>query len=311
MKFLVFGAGAIGSVFGGFLAEAGHDVSLVGRPAHIKAILKDGLRISGIWGEKRIIIPKSYSSIKEIPEEEEFDAIFISVKSLCTKEAAREIAPLVGKDCLVISLQNGIGNVEIIAETIGKERTVGGRVIFGVEFHKPGEVEITVYAEEVMLGHPWASPFIKKTKIIANEINKAGIPTLFTGEIRKYLWAKLLYNASLNPLSTILGVPYGYLSEHEETRELMKQIIDECFEVAKGENIPLFWEKGSDYYSLLIKKLIPATKEHHPSMLQDINKGKKTEIDVINGAIMTKSKKLGISTPVNDTITRLIHALEG
>lgn len=310
MNFLVFGAGAIGSVFGGYLNNAGHTVWLVGRLDHMKAVREKGIHIIGIWGEKRIAIPNAFTGISEIPSNISFDAILISVKSYDTKEAVREITPLVKSETLVVSLQNGIGNVEAIADCIGWERTVGGRVIFGVEFHAAGEVEVTVYAEEVMLGHPKPSPLSEKTKNLAREINSTGIPTKYTEEISKYIWAKLLYNAALNPLCTLLQTPYGFLPKHPETRFLMDQIIAECFCVAEAENTPLFWEKDTDYMKVLLGRLIPATAEHHPSMLQDIQKGKPTEIDAINGAVVVRGKKLGVPTPVNETITNLIHALE-
>jgi len=310
MKYLIFGAGAIGSVFGGYLSKAGHDVWLVGRSGHMRAIKTGGLHIRGIWGEHTIPLPFAVSGVKDIPKNEEFDAILISVKSYDTKEAVREILPFSGEETLVVSLQNGIGNVEAMCEAVGKERCVGGRVIFGVEHHQPGEVEVTVYAEEVMLGCPGASSLLPKVKKLAQEINDAGIPTKYTEEINKYIWAKLLYNAALNPLSTLLESPYGYLSENEETRFLMKRIVEECFAVAKAENTPLFWEKSEDYFAVLMGRLIPSTAEHHPSMLQDIRKGKKTEIDAINGAIVERAKSLGVSTPVNEVVTLLIHALE-
>ncbi len=310
MKFLIYGAGAIGSVFGGYLCKAGHIVWLNGRPAHINAIKTNGLLITGIWGKRRISIPNAVRSVEEIPSGITFDAIFISVKSYDTADAARAIKHLVGKETIVVSLQNGLGNVEAIADSVGREHTVGGRVIFGVEFHSPGKVEVTVYAEEVMLGLPWQSPLAQKVKSIAQAINASGIPTKYTDEIRKYLWAKVLYNAALNPLSTLLQVSYGYLAKYAETRNLMRRIIDECFAVATAEKKPLFWEKSADYFTVLINRLIPATARHHPSMLQDIRKGKQTEIDAINGAIVMRGKKSGVPTPVNETLTTLIHALE-
>lgn len=310
MNILIFGAGSIGSVFGGYLNRGGHTVWLVGRPDHMKAIREKGLHITGIWGEKRIVLSHAVTRASDIPSNIEFDAIIISVKSYDTSEAVQEIAPLVRPETLVVSLQNGIGNVEAIAGEIGWDRTVGGRVIFGVEFHAPGELEVTVYAEEVMLGHPKPSPLSKKTEELAQEINRTGIPTKYTEEISKYIWAKLLYNAALNPLSTLLRAPYGYLAKHQETRFLMERIVAECFCAAKAEKTPLFWERYTDYMEVLLGRLIPATAEHHPSMLQDIQKGKPTEIDAINGAVVMRARKTGIPTPVNETITNLIHALE-
>lgn len=309
MRFLVIGAGAIGSVFGGLLAKTGEDVTLVGREPHIAAIRQRGLKINGIWGEHKVQIARAFTSPAQLARET-FDVVLICVKSYDTAQAVQQIVPLIHKTSLVVSLQNGLGNIETIAERVGWERTVGGRVIFGVEVVEPGWVRVTVYAEEVMLGAKDESVLRERIESLVACFNRANIPTLFTSEIEKFIWSKVLYNAALNPLSTILRTPYGYLLENEGTREIMQMIVEEIFQVAKAKGVALFWHEPQEYVDLLFSRLIPATAQHHPSMLQDILKNKPTEIDAINGAICRMGSECGIKTPTNTFLVTLIKALE-
>jgi 2-dehydropantoate 2-reductase len=309
MRFLVMGAGAIGSVFGGFLAKAGEDVTLVGREPHIAAIRQRGLKINGIWGEHGVQIERAVTSTARMTGET-FDVVLICVKSYDTAQAVGQIAPLIHDTSLVVSLQNGLGNIEAIAERVGWERTLGGRVIFGVEVVQPAWVRVTVYAEEVMLGAKDERVARNRIEPIVACFNGAGIPTLFTTEIEKFIWSKVLYNAALNPLSTILRSPYGYLLENEGTREIMRMIVEEIFAVAKARSVALFWNEPHEYIDLLFGRLIPATAQHHPSMLQDILKNKPTEIDAINAAICHMGDECDVPTPINDFLCILIKALE-
>jgi 2-dehydropantoate 2-reductase len=309
VRYLIIGAGAIGSVFGGFLAKAGLDVTLVGRERHISHIRDRGLRMSGIWGDHVVKMNNLFADSRQL-HDETFDVVLICVKSYDTRQAVREAAAHIRGDSLVVSLQNGLGNIETIAEIAGWERTVGGRVIFGVEVLEPGSVKITVYAEEVMLGSPQRRVERERIERIVSDFRASGIPTLYTDEIEKYIWSKVLYNCALNPLATILRTNYGFLLENEETRDLMRHIVEEIFRVAAASNIKLFWKHYEDYVHLLFSKLIPATYEHHPSMLQDIVHGKRTEIDALNGAVCSLAEKSGTFAPINQTLTRIVKTLE-
>ncbi len=309
MRFLVMGAGAIGSVFGGLLTKAGEDVTFIGRDPHIAAIRTHGLKISGIWGEHRVRIARAVTSAAQLAGEK-FDVVLICVKSYDTAHAVRQVIPCIHQMSLLVSLQNGLGNIETIAESVGWERTLGGRVIFGVEVVEPGWVRVTVYAEEVMLGAKEERVARERIESVVACFNRAAIPTLFTTEIEKFIWSKVLYNAALNPLSTLLRTPYGYLLENEGTREMMRMIVEEIFRVAKARDVALFWHEAQEYIDLLFGRLIPATAQHHPSMLQDILQNKPTEIDAINGAICRMGDECGVRTPVNNLLCTLIKALE-
>jgi 2-dehydropantoate 2-reductase len=309
VNILVFGAGAIGSVFGGFLAKKGHNVFLIGRKKHMQAIKNFGLHISGIWGKHKIKNLNTFTSKSLINKNINFDFILITVKSYDTETAVKEIFSFLSKDTYVISLQNGLGNVEKIASIVGKERTIGGRVIFGVEMKDFGKFEITVYAEEVMIGKILKRDD-KKIDEIAKIFTESGIPTKKTKKIEDFIWGKVLYNCALNGLGAILNVRYGELLENSYTKEIMKNIIYEIFEVIKRKNIKLKWKDADEYINILFKKLIPKTSNHYPSMLQDIRNNKRTEIDSLNGAIVNLANELKIKVPTNYLITNLIKFKE-
>ena len=306
MKILIMGAGAIGSVFGGFLSNS-QDVTLIGRVSHISAIRKKGLRVSGIWGEHLFKNLKAFTSADECKEFLPYDLILITTKSYDTEYATMQISSLIGKDSNVVSVQNGIGNEEIIAKIVGKERTMGGMAIFGAMLIKPGHVKVTVYASECLFGT--LSKDMERSKTIAEIITKAGIPSLPTDDIIREKWMKVFYNIALNPLSAILKVRYGALGIYYETRTIIKSMLQEAFEVAKAEGIRLkfTWE---EYFDYLIEKQLPLTAEHISSMLQDLERRKRTEVDYMNGAIVRLGKVHGIKTPVNEAIVNIIKTLE-
>ncbi len=304
MKILIMGAGALGSVFGGFLSNL-NDVTLIGRDPHISKINKEGLRISGIWGEHLFTGVKAFTGVSEGIGTQ--DLIMITTKSYDTKEAVEQIKSLVGENSLVMSMQNGIGNEETIANVVGWNKTVGGMAIFGAQFVGPGHVKVTVIASECRV-----SPLrgdLEKAREIAKNFSKAGIPTFPSDNIMRDKWMKAFYNIALNPLSAILRVPYGVLGDHDETKQIMRELLDEAFEVAMAEDIKLKFSSGR-YLNYLLEKQLPPTANHRSSMLQDIERGKKTEIDYLNGAIVELGKKQGIETPVNETIVSLIKVLE-
>jgi len=300
----------MGSVFGGFLADAGHRVVMTARRAHADAIHAKGLLIDGIWGERRVCSLRVCSCLADIPNREPFDAVLLSVKSYDTASALSELVRAFPDPPPVVSLQNGLGNVEMIAGCIGKDKTIGGRMIFGVEFVEPGHVTVTVSADTTKLGglpNGIDPAFVDQ---LARMFTAAGIPADAVPDIQRYIWGKVLYNCSLNALATIMNVHYGRLLDSQSTKEIMTHIVEEIFTVAAARGVMLGWEKHEDYCRELFEVLIPRTFEHHPSMLQDIRRGKKTEIDALNGAVVTMGAESAIDMPYNWTITQLIKARE-
>jgi 2-dehydropantoate 2-reductase len=312
MSILVLGAGAIGSVFGGFLAKAGHEVCLVARKSHLAAIKEKGLLIEGIWGVHVVNNITGYESVSSVLEKvrHNFDVILLTVKSYDTEPMLKALIACIPDPPPIISLQNGLGNVEIIETYAGREKTIGGRVIFGVEFIEPGRVKVTVAADKTMLGGLPGGIERAIVESFAQMLTAAGIPAEATGSIEKYIWGKVLYNCALNGLATLMNVHYGILLSSDSTREIMHQVVREIFDVVRASGITLDWREPEEYTELLFSTLIPRTFDHHPSMLQDILRHKRTEIDALNGAVVQKGREKEIDLPYNWAITKLIKARE-
>jgi len=272
MKILVLGAGAIGSVFGGLLAQGGNSVCLVGRKPHLDAIKHKGLLIEGIWGTHRVNSLSCYESLSDLKSHVPltFDVILLCVKSYDTEGILRELLTHYPEPCPVISLQNGLGNIETIEKLLGKEKTIGGRVIFGVEFVEPGRVRVTVSADKTVIGGLPGGIHKDFVKSLASEFTASNIPAEVTDDIQRYIRGKVIYNCALNGPATLLNVHYGALLSSESSKHIMTKIVEEIFAVMLHRNIVLDWRTPEEYQHVLFNSLIPLTFKHHPSMLQDI-----------------------------------------
>jgi len=311
MRILIAGAGALGSVFGGFLRRAGDDVTLLGRATHLGAVARAGLHIDGLWGEHLVsgFAVATESAALRGP----FDVILLPVKSYDTAAVAEAVAPLLADDGVMISLQNGLGNVEVVERAVGAERALGARVIFGATIPEPGRVRVTVFADPTAIGplvpgrHPRRDTL---ARALAARVDAAGVPAVYTTALPAMLWAKVFYNAALNPLGALLDLHYGALPEHAESRGLMDAVIDEAFAVATAEGVSLEWPSAAAYRDEFYGRLVPATYHHRSSMLQDLERGRRTEIDAINGAVWHRAEARGMAAPVNAALTRLVHVAE-
>lgn len=323
MRILIFGAGAIGSVLGGFLAKAGHDVTLLGRSWHLDVIEREGLVLSGLWGEHRIraravsaVLSRKKEerltlarSVAELAREPEFDWVFVCVKAHHTSQAAMSLPAVMGTRAFVCAFQNGLGNYETLIRYVPSARMALGRIIFGAEI-EPGRVRVSVCADDVLIGAPDKEFPLKPLAKMREALQESGIPCQTTDSIIEAIWAKVLYNAALNGLSTLLEVPYGVLLEREVTRQLMEAVVHEAYRVIEERGILLRPETARAYRDLLFDQLIPLTATHRSSMLQDLRRGKASEIEALNGALVRLGQQAGIPTPVNALITRLVHAKE-
>lgn len=305
---LVAGAGAVGSVVGGLLAAAGWPVTLLGRDRHLDAIGRHGLEIEGIFGSHRVRACRLATSPKEAGGP--FATVLVTVKSWDTRVAIESVAPLLAADGWALGMQNGLGNLEAIADVVGARRTLGARAIFGAELAAPGRVRVTVIADPVAVGAacPGDARACGAARTWAERLDAAGVPARFTEDVAADLWAKALYNAALNPLGALLGVPYGYLAEHDETRAVMDEVLAEAFAVAARSGVRLPWPDVAAYRETFYGRLVPSTARHRPSMLQDLERGRPTEIDAINGWVAALGERLGVAVPVNRTLTRLVRA---
>jgi 2-dehydropantoate 2-reductase len=300
--------GALGSIFGGLLQYTGKDVTYLGLGPHFDFVIQNGLKITGIWGDFTIPKIKGYYSPEQLNEQ--FDVVMVCVKSTETAAVAPIAAKLVKENGIVISIQNGLNNVETLAKYTGNNHTVGGRIIFGAEIPQMGTAKVTVYADKVLFGAPFGEVNTDLLQQVVNDLNKSLIPTAIVPNIMAFIWGKVLYNSALNPLGAILDVPYGKLGENEATKSLMKGIIKEIFEILKRKEIQVPYADADTYYQFLLEKQLPPTAEHRSSMFQDLKAKRRTEIMALNGAIWQYGVELGIPTPFNEMITKLIQFKE-
>lgn len=302
MKFLVAGVGAVGSVYLAFLSRAGHEaVGLLKKGRALSSI-----RVEGIWGDftQEVRAVDDLSLLDYEP-----DLVILTVKSYDTEKALKSVEPLIKKGSLLMVAQNGYGNYERAVELFGRDKVLLARVIFGAKLIDYGHVKITVCGDDVVIGDPAGVVDDIFLKELANIFTKAGIPTRYERDVYKYLWDKILYNSALNPLGALFEKTYGQLAENPYTKGLMDAIIQEAFEVIKAHEIPTFWSSPDEYRKHFYQRLIPPTREHYPSMLEDVKKGR-TEIDALNGALVELGRQRNIALPVNQTIVSLVKAKE-
>ena len=302
------GAGAIGSAVGGFLANAGHEVTLVGRRVHMDAIAEKGLNITGIWGDHRVTNLTVHSNSDSVSGF--FDAVIVTVKSFDTADAIESCIHTVGPDTMVYAYQNGLGNAETIAERVGWDQTAGVRAIYGVRMEEPGSINITVIAEPTAIGPMNAETPSEPLKAMAQAMDDAGLPTVYDDNIQATIWRKVAYNCMLNPLSALLDVPYGALGDYSDTKSIMEDAVRELYTVAQAKGVALSPDSADAYIEHFYNDLLPPTAAHYASMREDLLHGKRTEVDALNGAIARYGDELGIPAPTNHLLTRLIHARE-
>ncbi len=298
MKIIIFGAGAIGSLFGAHLAR-NHEVTLICRKKHAQAINQNGLKIIGL--SEIHVHPKAVFSLEGL---EQPDILFLTVKAYDTEQAIQDAKPLIGPETKIVSLQNGLGNLEAIASTLPKvrqseENLPGATIIGGVTSHgailrEPGIIEHT--------GHSYT---LVDDEIIASLLTEVGIETQASDNIQAQIWYKAIVNAVINPIGTLMKNRNGLLIRDPRFQAIARQIVSEGIAVAEAKGIALCpeyaWQK--------VIQVATETSENICSMRFDIDKGKKTEINQMNGAIARYGSELGIPTPANSLITALILAL--
>ncbi|MDR1159792.1 MAG: ketopantoate reductase family protein [Syntrophomonadaceae bacterium] len=309
MKILIYGLGAIGSVYASALSEAGHRVWAWDLVDVIEKIKNREVKITGVLGTHTSRLEQIISSMEQL-DNYEFDLIIIALKAYDTKTAAQNIKSLVNRNNYVLLGQNGYGNYEAASEAIPKENIIVARIIFGAETLQPGYAKVTVIADKVTIGNPDKLIDEQKLKEWASLISTAGVPTKTVPDIMKSLWGKILYNSILNPLGAILEVNYGALIADLGVCSIIDQMIDEIFAVLKMEGQEVDWRSPEEYKTYFYQKLMPSTGAHLPSMLYDIRNGRKTEIDALNGALSCLGAKHNVPTPANDLIIKLLKAKE-
>jgi len=301
MKIVVLGAGAVGLTVAAKLSRVA-DVHAVTRTRHADAVQERGFLMTGIWGEGAY----RFSCSEDLPDAWlDADYYIISAKSTDTEAICRQFADVIGGH-EVVSLQNGIGNEEIIARFT--DRVIGGMIITGFEWRGDESVHVSVEAAPMKLGR-FPSGTDAAVEDLAALIREAGIRAEVTAGIRTDVWSKTLYNCALNPLGALMNVPYGALTD-PHAWAIITAVVREVFRVAEAEGVLLPWETAEAYLEYLRTIQLPATAAHHSSMLQDIAGGRKTEIDFLNGAVAEIAERHGIDAPHNSCIAGMIRFRE-
>jgi len=309
MNVLVFGLGALGTVYSCLLKQAGHRVFGIDIPPVASCIVRQGVQVRGIWGEHQAFLDQVVTGIEQL-DESDFDLIIVTVKAYQTAAVSQVLKPYIKDTTYVLLAQNGYGNYETASKYITAHHLVLGRVIFGAVTLEPGISQVTVIADDVLIGQPEQLIDALQLQKLAEVFSQAGIPTQVSPNIMDFVWAKIIYNSALNPLGAILEVPYGKLAEMDWSRQLMDQIITEIFNVLEALDQPVPWTDANAYRSSFYQQMLPSTAAHRASMLQDIQQGRKTEIEALNGAVVRLGERLGVETPVNRVITWLIQCKE-
>lgn len=300
MKIAVVGAGAMGSLYGALLAEAGEDVCLVNIWAeHVAAVNRQGLTITSDRGDRVVKL----RAVTDAAEAGPADLILVFVKSTATGVAARSALGLLGRDTFALTLQNGIGNVEKLGEILGPDRVIAGTSAFGGTMLGPGHIR-HAGSGTTMLGE-LSGKITPRLEELAGVFRRAGLQPSLSDNIKGVLWTKLIVNVGINALTALTRVKNGQLLEIPELSGLMEMAVAEAVAVANKKNIKLACSDPLEH----VRNIARATGLNISSMRQDVERGRTTEIDVINAAVDREGAALGIPTPVNRVLTMLIKAM--
>lgn len=308
MRFLVMGAGSIGSVVGGLLHRGGNQVFLLGKGPHIEAVVDRGLRISGIWGDHYLPDIAASDSVQDAVDRGfEPQWTILSVKSYDTSTAMEDLEPVLQAQKGVISLQNGLGNLESV-QRAAPGKVVGGRVIFGARTLEPGRVDVTVCADDVLLGPAFEGP--RGVEDVCATFSECRIPCRFEARIVSFIWDKVLYNVCLNALATLLETDYGSLGDDPDTLSIMEKLVNETYLVAQAEGVEMVSPDPRSYMERFERELLPPTRQHRSSMQEDVRHHRRTEIEALNGSICRMAREHGIQAPFNEALAGMIRFLE-
>jgi len=300
MKTVIMGAGAMGSLFGGFLALSGEEVWLVDiREDHIQALVSTGLTVEEGGKKQRIPV----HATKEVASIGKADLIVFFVKAYHTEKAVSDALVLQKQDTVFLTLQNGLGNEETIRQQVDPRKVILGVTNQGATFLGPGRIRHAGWGK-TYIGEFDGKVTPRMTEI-AQLFTSAGIESEVSSNIQSLVWNKLFINVGINAVAAITGLRNGRLLDYPETLRLMEALVSEAVAVARRKGIPI--ERNP---SETVKAVAEATKENRCSMGQDFDNRRKTEIDAINGAVVREAERLGISVPYNEMITDLVKVIE-
>lgn len=305
MKIAILGSGAIGSFVGSGLLKGGADVWFVDKyKEHVDAINRNGLTVE-VKNEKQILKAKASDNAAQVGI---CDVVIVLVKGLHTRQSIEEYRGLFDENTFVLTLQNGVGNVEILEEFFAKENIGYGVMHIASKMVGPGHVSgmLTDYNDMVFRGlNTEAKP--SQLAELETIFAKGGMRGYYSEDADKFIWKKMIINCAVNIPCGLVRVNMGQFFDANGGKELQQGVIRELIEVANALGIDITQEEAWTYY---VDENLPAIRNHYPSATQDIMKKKKTEIEFLNGAVSKLGKRAGIATPINDTITWLQRALE-
>jgi len=302
IRVAVLGAGAVGCYFGGMLARAGHDVTLIGRPLHVDAIRKGGLHFEGLAFDERIALRAS----TEAQAVRGARLVLFCVKSTDTESAAAQIASSLDADAIVVSLQNGVDNAERIRARV--TQVVFPAVVYvATEMAGPGHLKHHGRGDLVIgaPGRPLAPPQAEALECVRRWFTEAGVPVAISGNVTGELWTKLVVNCAYNAISAIAQLPYGAMLAAAGIREVMRDVVSEAFAVAAARGVLMPADLLTMVYG--IAEAMPA---QYSSTAQDLARGRATEIDHLNGFLVREGEALGVPVPVNRALHALVKLLE-
>ena len=313
MDVLIVGAGAIGVAMGASLRSVGCAVSLYARGETMQAIARGGLHRRGLFGD--LDVPAEDVTVTDdlgTFGPGAFDYILICVKTMANDAVSRELADhrqILKDGGKLVILQNGWGNDRAYLERFAKEQVCSARVITGFQRLEPNVSNITVHTAPVLLGNLYGLP-VDDLQPLAEAIHAGGIPSQTTDDVAAALWAKMIYNCTLNPLGAVLGLHYGALMDTPEAKAIMDELIDEIFAVMHAAGYRTYWDTPEAYKKEFYGKLVPDTYNHNSSTLQDIRKKHPTEIGTLTGKILELAREHGVAVPANTMLYRQIRTLE-
>ncbi|SCZ22622.1 ketopantoate reductase [Burkholderia vietnamiensis] len=303
VKIAILGAGALGCAIGAALTEGGNEVWLLNRSAaHVEAMRRDGLRVDDRNGSRHVKV----HATTRAAEAGVVDLVIVLVKSFDTDAAMRGAVELIGPETLVLSLQNGLGHEDVLADIVGRERVLAGKTYVGGVMRNPGHIESGVAGKATHIGE-LDGRITPRANAIADTFNASGLDTTVSANIVGTMWDKLLVNVATGALTGTTGLTYGQLYDEPLLKATALAAVAEAMAVAHAAGVTLSTDDPERAWTLAGEGLSPGFKT---SMLQSLEKGSITEIDFINGAVVRWGQRHGVPTPVNATLVACIKGIE-
>ncbi|HVB48644.1 MAG TPA: 2-dehydropantoate 2-reductase [Burkholderiales bacterium] len=302
MRVAVVGAGAVGCYYGGMLARAGNDVMLIGRRAHVDAIGRAGLHFEGLKFDEHIAVRAS----TEPEAVRGARLVLFCVKSTDTELAAEQIAPWLEAGSIVVNLQNGVDNTERIRARISGQ-VIPAVVYVATEMAAPGHLRHHGRGDLVIgaLERPAAPELAAALEVVRQSFARAGVPVVVSDNVAGELWAKLVVNCAYNAISAIAQLPYGRMIGGIGVREVMRDAVEETLAVAAACGVRLAPDQLAGVY-----RIAEAMPGQYSSTAQDLNRGRPTEIDHLNGYVVRQGDARGVPVPVNRVLHSLVKLIE-